>query len=225
MPQTRHLTGAIVYIALGIGLVATPTSAWALDKRPVRPMAPQTIQKKSAQQKKAAWQKAQRALRQNITAVFESAFPFTQGPPGKRVTFSRPQVRYVSNTSTKIGVRVKYRKTRGIPQYTASGKGEMKARVSWHLPQTACVSQVQLTKVDLKNVNALLDKHVFKAELNKQLRTICLDKKGQLCFDPKKPPRDKNDPLYYLKLDAYKHPEKYARPVFCVVTAQASSRR
>ncbi len=121
-------------------------------------------------------------LRHDITKVFEDAFPMRLGPDGRKITFKNPDVTYYSNDTLRVNVDLKYKKTRGLPQYTASGSGKIRGDLHWSLSTgIACVSKIRMTEVNLRNVADILDDNYFKGELNKALRTICV---GNYCWDP-----------------------------------------
>ncbi len=161
----------------------------------------------------------------SLVLALEQVFPLTFGPDGRRVTFSRPRLTVFTVDKVEFRTRIKYRKTRGVPQYTASGKSLIKGNLLWG-PGFACVSRIRVKKVNLRGISDLLDKHYFKGELNEQLRKVCY---GRVCYDPEEPPKpskqskhssypdthgkyDSRDPYATLRLAAQN------RPSFCLPT-------
>lgn len=127
-------------------------------------------------------------LRQVLELGIGSAFPIKQSKKGEHVTLSRPDLRGFDcpNLTLEMRLRVRYQKTRGVPQYSTSGQARLRSPVAVrvnHSPvprgaklaasqvQSAdvCLTDVDVIALNLKRVPNWLDNTWIRKIANRKL--------------------------------------------------------
>lgn len=103
-------------------------------------------------------------LRQMVELGIGSAFPIKQSKKGEHVTRSRPDLRKFDcpNLTLETRLRVRYQKTRGVPQYSTSGQARLRSPLAVRVNHSPvrrgaklAASQVQNADVCLTDVDVI----------------------------------------------------------------------
>ncbi len=127
-----------------------------------------------------------------ISAGIGGYFPIKNSKDGEHVTISDPRLSELHCPNLRIAMRVdiRYQKTRGFPQYSTSGDARfaspLVAKVTYSGlsdakptrvdKALACLTDINLVGLNLKNVPNWLDNTWIRAKLNDKLA-------DQACFD------------------------------------------
>ncbi len=133
-------------------------------------------------------------LKPLVTIGLSQVFPVKYSKKGKHVTISKPRLGNLicPKLSFSAGNKIRYKKTRGVPQYSTSGKlrfrSQLVARLSLRpgarqpihptdiRKAEACTAGLKVTSLDLRRVPNWLDNTWVRDKLNDNLS-------GRLCVD------------------------------------------
>jgi len=128
-------------------------------------------------------------LKSLLNAGLGGYFPIKHSKDGDHVTISKPQLTSLTCPNLRLGMRadIRYQKTRGIPQFSSSGKvrftSPLIARVTYSFGSPpvvhkalACLTNINITELDLNNVPNWLDNTWVRQWLNGKLA-------NRMCFD------------------------------------------
>lgn len=128
-------------------------------------------------------------LKSLLGAGLGGYFPIKRSKDGEHVTISKPQLTDLKCPNLHLALKadIRYQKTRGIPQFSTSGKvrfsSPLIARVTHSLANPpvvhralACLTNIHVTELNLNNVPNWLDNAWVRQWLNDKLA-------NRMCFD------------------------------------------
>lgn len=133
-------------------------------------------------------------LKPLIVMGLNQVFPVRYSKNGKHVTIKAPRLIEVNCPDLNVSVRnmIRYKKTRGVPQYSTRGKLRFAAELVAQLnlrrgaaepiqasdvrSASACMTGLKVTRLDLRRIPNWLDNTWVRNRLNKDLN-------GKLCVD------------------------------------------
>lgn len=185
----RVLLGAAILAAQVSMLGAVPVSARQLDNTKL-PSASRVSVKDPCEVASAS------VLKNVLSAGLGQYFPISENKDGEKVTVSEPSITDATCPKFKVALKAsaRYQKTRGFPQFSASGTARFSSRIELrvHHPMTigsgqpipagdvrkadVCMTDIHATELNINNVPNWLDNSWLREHL---LEPMLVSK----CFD------------------------------------------